>query len=59
VLFSATLKKNSKTGAWSYTVKRKLGKGSYRLSAVGIDKTGAFGNAGGSKLGVVRFSIVK
>lgn len=57
VLFSAKLVKDSKTGEWSYTVKRNLNKGTYRLTAVGADKTGAVGNAGGSKLGVVRFKL--
>lgn len=57
-LFAARLVKDSKTGEWSYTIKRNLNIGRYRLTAVGVDKTGAFGNAGGSKLGVVRFRIV-
>lgn len=58
VLFAARLIKDSKTGEWTYTIKRNLNVGQYRLSAVGVDKTGAFGNAGGSKIGVVRFRIV-
>lgn len=58
VLFSARLVKGSKTGEWTYTVKRPLSKGRYRIQAVGIDKTGASGNAGGSKLGVVRFRLI-
>jgi hypothetical protein len=58
VLFLAALKKDSKTGEWSYTVKRNLGKGTYKLTAVGVDKTGAFGNAGGTKIGVVKFRLV-
>jgi uncharacterized membrane protein YtjA (UPF0391 family) len=58
VLFSAKLVKDSKTGEWSYTVRRNLNKGKYRLTAVGADKTGAVGNAGGTKLGVVRFTLV-
>jgi hypothetical protein len=57
-LFLARLKKDSSTGEWTYTVKRKLAKGRYRIQAVGIDKTGAAGNAGGSKLGVVRFRLI-
>jgi hypothetical protein len=57
VLFSARLLKDSTTGQWTYTIKRKLGKGAYRLRAVGVDTTGAAGNAGGSKLGVVRFTL--
>jgi hypothetical protein len=57
VLFSARLLKDSSTGQWTYTVKRNLSKGAYRLRAVGVDKTGASGNAGGSKLGVVRFTL--
>ena len=57
VLFSAKLKKDSSTGEWSYTVKRNLTRGTYRLSAVGADKTGAVGNAGGSKIGVVKFRL--
>lgn len=57
-LFAARLVKDSKTGEWSYTMKRNLNIGTYRLSAVGIDNAGAFGNAGGSKLGIVRFRIV-
>lgn len=57
VLFSAKLVTDSTTGQWSYTMKRKLNKGSYRLSAAGVDKTGAVGNAGGSKLGIVRFTL--
>jgi hypothetical protein len=58
VLFAAKLAKDSKTGEWSYTVKRNLNKGTYRVTAVGADKTGAVGNAGGSKLGVVRFRLI-
>jgi PKD domain-containing protein len=58
VLFSARLLKDSATGQWTYTVKRNLGRGSYRLRAAGVDKTGAVGNAGGSKVGVVRFTLV-
>ena len=57
VLFSARLLKDSSTGQWTYTIKRNLTKGAYRLRAVGVDKTGAAGNAGGSKLGVVRFTL--
>jgi hypothetical protein len=58
VLFLAKLKKDSKTGEWSYTVKRNLAKGSYRISAVGVDKTGAAGNSAGSKFGVVKFTLI-
>lgn len=58
VLFAAKLEKDSTTGEWSYTVKRNLSKGSYKLTAVGIDKAGASGNAGGSKLGVVKFRLI-
>ena len=58
VLFSARLIKNSNTGEWTYTVKRNLSKGTYRIQAVGVDKTGASGNAGGSKVGVVRFRLI-
>jgi hypothetical protein len=57
VLIYAKLKENSATGEWTYTVKRNLGKGSYRLSALGVDKTGAAGNAGGTKVGVIRFTL--
>jgi PKD domain len=57
VLFSARLLKDSSTGQWTYTMKRKLGRGAYRLRAVGVDKTGAAGNAGGSKIGVVPFTL--
>ena len=56
-LFRAALKHNSQTGEWSYRVKRNLNAGSYRLTAVGIDKTGNLGNAGGSKRGVVQFTL--
>lgn len=58
VLFSARLIKDSSTGQWTYTVKRRLSKGRYRIQAVGSDKAGASGNAGGAKLGVVRFRLV-
>lgn len=58
VLFSAKLKKDSKTGEWSYTVKRNLTRGTYKLTAVGIDRTGASGNAGGAKTGVVKFRLI-
>jgi len=58
VLFSARLIKDSSTGQWTYTVKRKLSKGRYRIQAVGSDKAGVSGNAGGSKLGVVRFRLI-
>jgi len=57
VLIYAKLKQNSATGEWTYTVKRNLAKGSYRLSALGVDKTGAAGNAGGTKVGVIRFTV--
>jgi len=53
-LITAKLKADAQ---WSYTVKRNLSKGTYRVSAVGVDKTGAFGNAGGSKAGVVKFTL--
>ncbi len=58
VLILARLKKDSSAGEWSYTVRRKLSKGTYRIQAVGVDKTGASGNAGGSKVGVVRFRLI-
>ncbi|HWI09283.1 MAG TPA: PKD domain-containing protein [Solirubrobacteraceae bacterium] len=58
ILISARLIKDSSTGEWTYTVKRRLTKGRYRIQAVGIDKTGSSGNAGGSKLGVVRFRLI-
>ncbi len=51
------LKKGGKLGDWSYTVRRNLAKGTYRLTAVGSDKTGAVGNAGGRKAGVVKFTL--
>lgn len=57
VLIYAKLKADSATGEWTYTVKRNLAKGSYRLSALGVDKTGAAGNAGGTKVGVIRFTL--
>ncbi len=53
----AKLKKGDKNGEWSYTVRRNLAKGEYRLSAYGVDATGLLGNAGGGKLGVVRFTL--
>lgn len=58
ILFSARLKKDSSTGEWTYTVKRNLSKGRYRIQAVGIDKAGVSGNAGGAKLGVLRFRLI-
>jgi hypothetical protein len=58
VLIAAQLKKNSTTGEWSYTIKRNLNRGTYKLAAVGIDKTGASGNAGGSQIGVRRFRLI-
>jgi PKD repeat protein len=57
VLIYAKLKENSATGEWTYTVKRNLDKGSYRLTALGVDKTGAAGNAAGTKVGVIRFTL--
>lgn len=56
-LITARLKKNDAAGEWSYTVKRNLSKGTYRLIAVGVDSTGAFGNAAGPKAGVVKFTL--
>jgi hypothetical protein len=56
-LITATLKKNNAAGEWSYTVKRNLSKGTYRLVAVGVDSTGAFGNAAGPKAGDVKFTL--
>lgn len=58
ILFSARLKKDSSTGEWTYTVKRNLSRGRYRIQAVGIDKAGVSGNAGGSKVGVLRFRLI-
>jgi hypothetical protein len=57
VLIYAKLKASSATGEWTYTVKRNLDKGTYRLTALGVDKTGAAGNAGGTKVGVIRFTL--
>ncbi|MGH2943550.1 MAG: PKD domain-containing protein, partial [Solirubrobacteraceae bacterium] len=57
VLITARLKKGSASGEWTYTLKRSLGRGSYRLRAFGVDKTGAFGNAGSRNVGVVRFTF--
>lgn len=57
ILFLARLVKDSKTGEWTYTVGRNLSKGRYKLTAVGIDKSGSSGNSGGTKLGVVKFTL--
>lgn len=58
VLITARLVKDSKTGEWTYSINKNLSKGTYRLTALGVDKAGVFGNAGGSKLGVIRFTMV-
>ena len=57
VLLFARLIKDSKTGEWTYTVKRNLGVGRYRLTAFGVDGSGAVGNSGGSKVGQIRFTV--
>ena len=46
ILITARLVKNSASGEWTYTVpsKRPLSTGSWKVSAFGVDTTGAFGN---------------
>ena len=46
ILITARLVKNSAGGEWTYTVpsKRRLSTGSWKVSAFGVDTTGAFGN---------------
>jgi len=46
ILITARLIKNSAGGEWTYTVpsKRPLSTGSWKVSAFGVDTTGAFGN---------------
>jgi hypothetical protein len=59
-LITARLVRNSASGAWSYTVptKRRLSTGSWKLSAYGVDTTGAFGNSA-TKGGVLTFTVKK
>jgi len=57
-LITARLVQDSKTGEWTYSINKNLTKGTYRLTALGVDKAGVFGNAGGSKLGVIRFTLI-
>jgi hypothetical protein len=54
--------KLAKDGSWTFTPSSKtkrLSAGLYRVSAYGVDGTGAFGNSAPSKDGVVRFRLVK
>ena len=46
ILITARLVKNSAGGEWTYTVPstRPLSTGSWKVSAFGVDTTGAFGN---------------
>lgn len=57
VLISARLVANSTTGEWVYNVRRNLSAGSYRLSAFGVDKAGAFGNSAPASARVIRFRL--
>ena len=53
--------KVAKDGAWTFNVRStiKLGAGRYRIIAVGLDNSGAFGNSAPSKDAVHRFTLVR
>lgn len=61
VILNAKLKKDSKTGEWTFNVptKRPLSAGKYRVSAYGVDKAGVFGNSAPAKARIVRFTLKK
>jgi hypothetical protein len=60
ILITARLVKDSASGEWTYTVPstRPLSTGSWKLSAYGVDTTGAFGNSATSG-GSVSFTVKK
>lgn len=60
ILITARLVKNSAGGEWTYTVPstRRLSTGSYKVSAFGVDTTGAFGNSA-PKGGSLGFTVKK
>jgi len=59
-LITARLVKNSASGQWTYNVPttRPLSPGSWKLSAYGVDTTGAFGNSA-TKGGTLSFTVKK
>ena len=60
-LITARLVKDSKGGEWTYGVplKRPLSRGRWKVSAYGIDSTGAFGNSADAKAASFSFSVKK
>jgi hypothetical protein len=61
ILITARLIKDSKSGEWTYSVPttRPLSPGSWKVSAFGVDSTGAFGNSADPKAATVTFTVKK
>lgn len=61
ILITARLIKNSATGEWTYGVPttRPLSTGTWKVSAFGVDSTGAFGNSADPKAASLTFTVKK
>jgi len=61
ILITARLVKDSASGEWTYSVPttRPLSTGSWKVSAYGVDTTGAFGNSAEAKAASVGFTVKK
>jgi hypothetical protein len=61
ILITARLIKDSKSGEWTYSVPttRPLSTGSWKVSAYGVDSTGAFGNSADPKAASITFTVKK
>lgn len=61
ILITARLIKDSATGEWTYGVPttRPLSPGTWKVSAFGVDSTGAFGNSADPKAASLTFTVKK
>ena len=61
ILITARLIKDSTTGEWTYGVPttRPLSTGTWKVSAFGVDSTGAFGNSADPKAATINFTVKK
>jgi hypothetical protein len=61
ILITARLVKDSASGEWTYTVPsaRPLSTGTWKVSAYGVDSTGAFGNSADPKAASLGFTVKK
>ena len=61
ILITARLIKDSTSGEWTYGVPttRPLSPGSWKVSAYGVDSTGAFGNSADPKATTINFTVKK